>query len=221
MFEPTAASCTAASTRQLHHGCIITAASSRLHHHGSFITAASSRLHHHSSNTRHHSSNTHHHSSNTRHHSSKIVNDRTLFRLIVSNLRTLCTHLNTLTLHLSITHLPPLHHPHPLNPSKPDLDDVFRYLTVSCKLLIVNYIVPLTLCIIPLEGELCSAHGFLWSIISVSHLICQPLQDEQRTCCRWIIRYLSHLATELASCTSKANILPYKGHARTTKSLGL
>ena len=80
-----------------------------------------------------------------------ILNDRTLFQLIVSNLLTLYTHLNTLTLHLFITHLPPLHQPHLLKPGKPDLDDVFSYLTVSCKLLIFNYIVPL-------EGELCSVH---------------------------------------------------------------
>ena len=216
MFEPTAASCTAASSLQYHaqqhhhsrlheHGCIITAASSLLHHHGSFITAASSRLHHHgciimaassrqlhhdsflhgsnthhhsnnthhhSSNTRHHSSNTHHHSSNTRHHSSKIVNDRTLFQLIVSNLHTLCTHLNT--------HSTSLHYTPPTPPSPPpaqprsgcrvQLSDCL----MSCKLISFH------LHLIPFHWSgsyvVHTHYGFLWSISCQSPDFVSPSQ---------------------------------------------
>ena len=64
------------------------------------------------------------------------LNDRNLFQLIVSNLLTLYI----LTLHLFLTHLPSLHHPHLLKPGNPDLDDVFSYLTVPCKLLIFTVV---------------------------------------------------------------------------------
>lgn len=68
--------------------------------------------------------------------------NRTLSQLIVSNQLTLYTLLNTLILYPFITHL---HHRNLSKSSKPDLDDMFSCLTVSCKLLIINYIVQLQL----------------------------------------------------------------------------